>query len=245
MKRASKDPYHKYVENPRFGHGPRFTGLNPGAFDAGVSLISCAISNDEWREQRKKLPHEFIDFERFLNSRDLATHRVAKTAILANPSKQDQKSYSRATHYFDLDKTCVDCKRPFLFFAEEQRYWFEELGFPLCARCLRCFDCRKQVRDIELLRKEYERLLHIEPRNQAQNLAMADICLALIEAGTFTATKTAQVRALLNTISKQLCKPRLPKIDLERASLLDRVLAIEAGANESRKSQLSNVKLNH
>jgi hypothetical protein len=30
-----------------------------------------------------------------------------------------------------------------LLFAEEQKYWYEELKFPLEANCLDCVPCRK------------------------------------------------------------------------------------------------------
>ena len=40
------------------------------------------------------------------------------------------------THYFDAKRVCRKCERPFLFFAEEQKYWYEDLRFPLEADCL-------------------------------------------------------------------------------------------------------------
>ncbi len=238
MRRAKKDPYQKYVEHPRFGRGPRTTGLNPSVFDANVWLLSDAISKEELRQRWEHLPKEQFDALAFLNPNVFETRRIPNTAILADQQKQDQRSYSRATHYFDLDKMCVDCKRAFLFFAEEQRYWFEELGFPLSAQCARCVNCRKPVQEIASLRKNHDRLVHVEPRNLAQNLEMADICLKLVEAGIFPATKTAEVRSLLNRVTKQLCEPHSAKIDSERTSLLQRVLAIEAGAVKAKEKSV-------
>lgn len=155
--------------------------------------------------------------------------RIPNTAIIADPSKQPRNTYTRVTHYFDLDKVCIDCKRPFLFFAEEQRYWFEELGISLDAQGSRCINCRKQVRDNALLLKNYDHLLHVEPRTRAQNLALAEILLTLIEAGTFPAIKTAQVGAQLNIAAKQSLAPYQANTDADRVSLLQRVLAIETG----------------
>ena len=225
MSRKTKDPYRNYVEHPHFGRGPRFTGSNPSVFDTDVSLRSGTISTKEWdiRHRGKRFNHNLKDLD------DSEIPRIPNTAIIADPSKQPQNSYWRVTHYFDLDKVCLDCNRPFLFFAEEQRYWFEELGISLDAQALRCCDCRKKVRDTVLMLKNYDHLLHVEPRTQAQNLALAEILLTLIEAGTFPATKTAQVRAQLNMAAKQSVAPYEANTDADRASLLQRVLAIETG----------------
>ena len=235
MSRKTKDAYHEYVEHPRFGGGPRFTGLNPSVFDADISLGSEAISKEEFRELWTRLPQELFDElpclskESLENNRIYDVRRVAGTAILADQSKQYPRSYWRDSHYFDLDKICIDCKRPFLFFAEEQRHWFEVLGFSLDARCLRCSNCRKQARIIVQLRQSYDHLLHVQPRTQAQNLAMADIFLTLMEAGNFPATKTAQVRALLNSATRQSHAPNAASTHAEREALLRRILVIELG----------------
>ena len=55
--------------------------------------------------------------------------------------------------------------------------------------------------------KNYEHLVHAAPRTQVQNLALADILLTLVEAGTFPAPKTTQVRALLNSAARQSHEP--------------------------------------
>ena len=48
------------------------------------------------------------------------------------------------THYYDVTRTCRDCDRPFIFFAQEQKHWYEQLGLPLEADCARRDGERRQ-----------------------------------------------------------------------------------------------------
>ncbi|RYD36326.1 MAG: hypothetical protein EOP87_05680 [Verrucomicrobiaceae bacterium] len=68
--------------------------------------------------------------------------RIPGTAITANPAKQNYASFPFVV-YFDQKKVCTDCAPPFIFFAEEQRYWFEVLRFNVNADCVRCPPCRE------------------------------------------------------------------------------------------------------
>ena len=65
-----------------------------------------------------------------------------ESAVPANIAKQNYSTFPR-TYYVDILKKCRDCNRGFLFFAEEQQYWYEELGFHIDADCVRCSECRK------------------------------------------------------------------------------------------------------
>ncbi len=77
-----------------------------------------------------------------------------ESAIRADPAKQNH-SFRPRRYYVDMKKTCRDCHRSFLFFAEEQRYWYEELGFPLAADCVRCPECRKANRIVRVRFSRY------------------------------------------------------------------------------------------
>ena len=107
-----------YVEHPLYGRVPRVTGLNPKE-DFGGNV--------------------------FLHWHSPEDVRIPNTAVQADTSKQPTATVA-VTHYFDSKRTCRDCQRPFLFFAEEQKYWYEELGFRLDADCIRCVECRKKHR---------------------------------------------------------------------------------------------------
>src|SRR5262245_48503174 len=50
-----------------------------------------------------------------------------ETAIPADLRKQTPATIPCAW-YVDLLETCVDCRRPFIFYAVEQRHWYEVLG---------------------------------------------------------------------------------------------------------------------
>ena len=99
-----RDDYSKFVDHPRYGHQPRVTGLNPDTNYADVFL--------HWHSGKE--------------------YRIPNTAIPADLSRQ-AKATVPVTHYFDVRRQCRDCGRPFIFFAEEQKYWYEELKFKLDA----------------------------------------------------------------------------------------------------------------
>ena len=124
------------------------------------------------------------------------------------------------THYFDAKRECADCGKPFIFFAAEQKYWYEELGFPLESDCVRCVVCRKKQQGLELNRQRYEELFHVQERTSAQNLEMAEYALSLVEAGVFGKRQLERVRATLKKV------PSDPKV----RALWERVHALEAGA---------------
>ena len=115
---AEPSDYDAYVEHPRYGKRPRITGIDPQE-DPERGLLFW-ISPPECR--------------------------IPYTAIKADMDRQNITAFP-IPWYFDQRKICKDCERPFIFFAEEQRYWFEELGFYLGTECLRCAKCRKEKRE--------------------------------------------------------------------------------------------------
>jgi hypothetical protein len=124
---------------------------------------------------------------------------VAGTAISANLSKQTPATVP-VTHYYDIDKTCRDCGLQFIFFADEQKYWYVELGFPLDADAVRCQPCRRRLQSIAELRKRYEELIHLPSRTIEETMEIADSCLMLVEEGVFHSRQVEHVRALLNQV---------------------------------------------
>lgn len=80
------------------------------------------------------------------------------TAIWGDPKKQ-HFSIIPLPAYADVRKTCRTCGRPFLFFALEQKHWYEELGFPIDADCVHCPECRKQNQRTRAIRRRQEGLL--------------------------------------------------------------------------------------
>lgn len=163
-----------HVEHPRYGRGPRVTGLNPETdLAAGKPFL-------HWN----------------------ASERIPFTAVEADLSRQSRATVP-VTHYYDVKRVCRDCGRPFLFFALEQKHWYEELRLPLEADCVRCVPCRKRQHGIAAKRARYEELFHVAARATDQNLEMAECALSLIEAGEFHARHTQRVRELLNQVDAQ------------------------------------------
>ena len=166
------DKYDEYVEHPRYGRGPRYTGLNP---------------------------KEEITLGIYLGWNSTPEQRIPDTAIIADIELQVSCPLP-ITHYFDVKRKCRDCDRLFIFFAIEQKYWYETLGFPLESDCRRCIDCRKSQQKIAQLRKRYEEMRLMEERTEKQNLELADCALTLIEQSVFGDRALKKVRTILNSI---------------------------------------------
>jgi hypothetical protein len=86
-----------------------------------------------------------------------------ESAIPANIKRQNFSTFARG-YYVDILKKCRTCRRPFLFFAKEQQYWHEVLGFYIDADCVDCPECR---RSDQLLRRRF--------RRYAENIGKTDI----------------------------------------------------------------------
>lgn len=166
----SQQDYSEFVEHPRYGRGPRFTDLATKSKPTGYRLASY-ISQD----------------------------MIPGTAVEADLERQTSSPVP-VLYYFDLQRLCVDCCRPFIFFAEEQKHWYENLGFVLDADCVRCVPCRKRQQGLGRMRERYEELYHVHDRSAEQDIEMAECCLSLIEASLFHRRQVERVRMLLNRI---------------------------------------------
>tara|TARA_B100000745_G_C20102361_1_gene377130 strand:+ start:643 stop:1077 length:435 start_codon:yes stop_codon:yes gene_type:complete len=80
--------------------------------------------------------------------------------LVADTSKQHATDavYAFIDEYVDTLSRCLRCKRRFYFFAEEQKYWYEDLGFWIEAKCYHCPECRIKNHKVKKLQKEYELL---------------------------------------------------------------------------------------
>ena len=173
---ASFDDYRQFVPHPRYGQRPRLTGLNPETDQGGDVFL-------HWHSPKAS--------------------RIPYTAIPADLSRQSPATVP-VTHYFDVKRHCRDCGRPFIFFAEEQKYWYEELGFALESDCVRCVVCRQKRQDIKQKRARYEELCHVSDRTIEQTLDMADCCLSLVEASIFHKRQLERVRRILKQLPAEL-----------------------------------------
>lgn len=125
--------------------------------------------------------------------------------------------------YRDIERLCHDCNRPFIFFAEEQIYWYETLGFSVGAVCTRCVDCRKKRQQVAGLRERYQHLACRIERSDQETLDMAEYCLRLIEKEEFTPKKLSRVRELLNSLPAEMES----ELHQQSRRLLERVRTLE------------------
>ena len=193
---CSPQDFADYVEHPRFGRSPRFTGVAKAPNAAYVYLFQAGRLLTERETQRLAL------FTRRIWIAGNHLHLVPGTAIVANPLRQ-KKATIPATHYFDLDKVCRSCRKRFLFFAEEQKHWHEELGFPLDADAVNCPVCRKRLQQISRIRNRYEEMFHLQHRSFEQNLELATCRMTLIEQGIFPRRHATEVKRFLNLVSAE------------------------------------------
>ncbi|MHB8974297.1 MAG: zinc-ribbon domain containing protein [Pirellulaceae bacterium] len=222
------DKYADFVDHPRYGRRPNITGLNPNPRDCHVHLHWNATTHNEIVAQFESVTGQEWPYGD-LRSYSSRTRRIPDTAIPADLARQTLATVP-VTHYFDLERRCRDCDRPFIFFAREQKYWYEELDFGLESDCVRCVECRKRQQGIAREREVYETLFHIPNKTVEQLLQMAAACLSLIESGIFTAKQTERVRMLLKAVPDDADVRGRSRY----ADLLDRVLAAERKSSEPR-----------
>lgn len=193
--------YSDFVEHPRFGRGPRYTTTCLRHVPLGYRLTTYN-----------------------------AEQAIEGTAVEADLERQSPSPVP-VLYYFDLRKTCIDCHRLFIFFAEEQKYWYETLGFYLDANCVRCVECRQRAQGHERQRRRYVQLLKQDQRSPAEDMEMAECLLELIDRGDFHKRRhTERVRMVLNRIGKQYDGEADPRYNVLR----DRLIAIETTLNGER-----------
>ncbi|TWT64784.1 zinc-ribbon domain containing protein [Allorhodopirellula solitaria] len=192
------DKYGQFADHPRYGSRPNVTNSNPSPMDRGVHLHWNATTRKEIVAQYESVTGKrwpYADHSAYCE----LSRRIPNTAIPADLTRQTPAIVA-VTHYFDLERRCRDCSRSFIFFAEEQKHWYEQLGFGLDSDCVRCVDCRKTLQGIARQRERYESLFHVPNKTEKQSMEMAEACLSLIEKRVFTRRQTERVRMLLNSI---------------------------------------------
>ncbi|MFN7137928.1 MAG: zinc-ribbon domain containing protein [Limisphaerales bacterium] len=181
-----------YANHPRFGNRPRRTGLD---VDPDFGQVHLHVNTRYFSKRQRTIARQYkIELPEYEND---GTGLIRGTAIPADLSKQTPATIP-VTHYYDVEKICEDCKRRFIFFAEEQRYWYEELNFPLDADCVRCYECRRRKQNIERTKQRYDALMSVAQRTETEELELNLCRLELVEAGLFTSEQLTKVRAFLN-----------------------------------------------
>lgn len=147
--------------------------------------------------------------------------RIPNTAIGAHTAKQPPATF-QVTHYFDSKRICRKCGAYFIFFAEEQRYWYEALKFPLEANAVECTNCRKHEQKLGEAREIYEALLAKQERSEEETIRMVESGLFLVEEGLFSHKVLSKFRGFLKALE-------IIPVDRVRA-LQHRIVAVEQRA---------------
>jgi hypothetical protein len=103
-----------------------------------------------------------------------------ETALPADISKQVYGGFPRS-YYVDVLRNCRNCKRPFIFFAKEQRYWFETLRFFVDADCVLCPECRRASRVLQRRLRRYSDLHAKSSLDDAELCRLIDDATYLVE----------------------------------------------------------------
>ncbi|MBY0419822.1 MAG: zinc-ribbon domain-containing protein [Pararheinheimera sp.] len=128
-----------YVNHPRYGNSP---------IPSEYSFTDTEIRNGHWRYSSLKY--------------------FGNTAIPAVISKQNFAVSPRAI-YVDIEEKCLVCGCLFLFFALEQKWWFEELQFWVDSHCTRCIHCRRADRETRAMQKRYQSLVQQRELTQEES----------------------------------------------------------------------------
>jgi Probable zinc-ribbon domain len=86
-------------------------------------------------------------------------------------------------YYVDVLKTCETCHRHFVFFAREQRFWYETLRAHRHAEPRGCVPCRGAARARQARLLRWERASHASRLSVREMLALVDDAAALCEDG--------------------------------------------------------------
>ncbi|WP_435016338.1 zinc-ribbon domain containing protein [Tundrisphaera sp. TA3] len=79
--------------------------------------------------------------------------------VPADLTRQNFTAYP-IPHYVDVLRQCRNCGRPFIFFALEQKHWFEDLHFHIhSSQCVRCTECRRRQHHLSERLRRYSRLV--------------------------------------------------------------------------------------
>lgn len=153
MSKKRRSRYKQYVHHPRYGDRPIYSGEQ-------YSLDE--ILKSYWRYSAESI--------------------FPETAIKADLAKQNYTITPRSI-YVDIQKICINCGKWFLFFAKEQKYWYETLGFYVDADYIKCSDCRYKEHEIKKLFNRYEELLKCDSRSDQETSELKNIALELFQQG--------------------------------------------------------------
>jgi hypothetical protein len=121
------------------------------------------------------------------------------SAIKADISRQDFTVCPRHW-YVNATFACSRCGKDFLFSAEEQRFWYEELRFYVDSQPRQCQECRIELRQLKALRQEYDRVAAKAMRRESSHESKARLVAvidALMDGGVLLPDQMIENRRIL------------------------------------------------
>lgn len=143
-------PKRKRVDPPELVPHPRY-GSKPAV--SGITVPEEVIRQGHWRYSQGKIYPESV--------------------LLADPSKQNYSTFPR-DYYVDVLRHCRQCERPFIFFAREQRHWFETLKFYVDADCVHCHPCRRASQALHRRLQRYSHLARTLEPSRRELMSLVD-----------------------------------------------------------------------
>ncbi|MBA3237056.1 MAG: zinc-ribbon domain containing protein [Parachlamydiaceae bacterium] len=110
--------------------------------------------------------------------------------------------------YVDEEVECVQCRDKFVFFAGEQKFWYESLKFNFHSHAINCQACRKQNRSQKKIIKQLQKAYEIYEANLKDPVAMLALAQAICL--QYEITKKGNLNLAISLARKaQKCAPEL------------------------------------
>ncbi len=78
----------------------------------------------------------------------------------------NDNTYSSAPdYYYDEEYNCIDCGKAQVWSAEQQKYWYEELGKTINSSAVRCQVCRAHIQAIKEQQQRHMKEMKDKPKH--------------------------------------------------------------------------------
>ena len=124
-----------------------------------------------------------------------------ESAIRADPTRQNFTVFPR-NFYVDTLRDCRSCGRPFLFFAREQKYWYEVLRFYVDADCVHCPECRRSNQQLQRRFRRYSEQISKSELPESELATLVEDAVFLWNAGILK--NEQRLRQLRNLARRRL-----------------------------------------
>lgn len=190
---------HTRIELPQPVVHPRYGNRS---IRSGVSIVADKLARAYWGySQAIIIGADGKHHGKLRNFLGETEYLFAASAIAGNPAKQKFSIFPRL-YYVDKLRTCRSCRRWFIFYALEQRHWYETLGFWIDAECVHCHACRSKDQRLRRAQMRYaERIVISTALTDREFLTLLKDALFLAESGILKGD--TKLRSLYNMSQKR------------------------------------------